>query len=66
MIIKDKRPVLIEAISYRMGDHSTSDFSAAYRTDEEMKKWKSLIENFSNPIARLEKYLLKEGLITAD
>lgn len=27
MIIKDKRPVLIEAITYRVGDHSTSDFS---------------------------------------
>ena len=66
MIIRDKRPVLIEAMSYRIGDHSTSDFSAAYRTEEEMKKWKSLIDNFSNPIHRLEKYLLNEGLITAD
>jgi 2-oxoisovalerate dehydrogenase E1 component alpha subunit len=27
LIIKEKRPVLIEAISYRVGDHSTSDFS---------------------------------------
>jgi len=27
LIIKEKRPVLIEAISYRIGDHSTSDFS---------------------------------------
>ena len=27
LIIKDKKPVLIEAISYRVGDHSTSDFS---------------------------------------
>jgi 2-oxoisovalerate dehydrogenase E1 component alpha subunit len=27
IIIKEKRPVLIEAISYRVGDHSTSDFS---------------------------------------
>ena len=66
MIIRDKRPVLIEAMSYRIGDHSTSDFSAAYRTEEEMKKWKSLLDNFSNPIHRLEKYLLNEGLITAD
>jgi 2-oxoisovalerate dehydrogenase E1 component alpha subunit len=27
IIIKEKRPVLIEAITYRVGDHSTSDFS---------------------------------------
>ena len=27
LIVKEKRPVLIEAISYRVGDHSTSDFS---------------------------------------
>lgn len=27
LIMKEKRPVLIEAISYRIGDHSTSDFA---------------------------------------
>jgi len=27
IIIAEKRPALIEAISYRVGDHSTSDFS---------------------------------------
>jgi 2-oxoisovalerate dehydrogenase E1 component alpha subunit len=27
LIIKEKRPALIEAITYRVGDHSTSDFS---------------------------------------
>ena len=27
IIIKEKRPALIEAISYRIGDHSTSDYS---------------------------------------
>ena len=39
MIIKDKRPVLIEAMSYRIGDHSTSDNSSAYRNEKEMEKW---------------------------
>jgi len=29
-IIKEKWPVLIEAISYWVGDHSTSDFSQLY------------------------------------
>jgi 2-oxoisovalerate dehydrogenase E1 component alpha subunit len=66
MIIRDKRPALIELISYRVGDHSTSDFSAAYRNDEEMKKWTEHLSKFSNPIGRLEKYMLREGLITGD
>ena len=39
LILKEKRPVLIEAISYRIGDHSTSDFSQRYRDEKEMKKW---------------------------
>ena len=62
LIIEEKRPVLIEAISYRVGDHSTSDFSERYRDEEEMKKWKELIEQFSSPIERLEKYMKKNGL----
>ena len=44
MIIRDKKPALIEAISYRVGDHSTSDFSQRYRDDEEMKKWQNLLK----------------------
>ena len=39
IIVGEKKPVLIEAISYRVGDHSTSDFSERYRDEEEMKKW---------------------------
>lgn len=39
LILKDKMPVLIEAISYRQGDHSTSDFSQRYRDEKEMLKW---------------------------
>lgn len=63
LIIKEKRPVLIEAISYRVGDHSTSDFSERYRDEKEMEKWKQLIHDFRDPISRLEKYLLNKNLI---
>jgi 2-oxoisovalerate dehydrogenase E1 component alpha subunit len=63
IIIKEKRPVLIEAISYRVGDHSTSDFSQRYRDDKEMQKWKELLSKFKSPISRLENYLLKKGLV---
>jgi 2-oxoisovalerate dehydrogenase E1 component alpha subunit len=63
IIIAEKRPALIEAISYRVGDHSTSDFSQRYRDEKEMKKWQELLSKFSSPIQRLEKYMLKQGLI---
>ena len=66
LIIRDKRPCLIEAISYRVGDHSTSDFSQRYRDEEEMKKWEELLSKFSSPIERLEKYLTKRGLLTEE
>ena len=59
-------PVTIEAISYRVGDHSTSDFSQRYRDEEEMKKWEDLLGKISSPIQRFEKYLLKRGLITEE
>ncbi len=63
LIIKEKRPVLIEAISYRVGDHSTSDFSQRYRDEKEMQKWKELLTKFKSPIDRLEKYMMKRGLV---
>ena len=66
IIIREKRPALIEAISYRVGDHSTSDFSAAYRNEKEMKKWDELLSKFGNPITRLENYLLNNKIITPD
>ena len=39
IIQKEQKPVLIECLSYRVGDHSTSDFSATYRDEKEMRKW---------------------------
>ena len=66
LILKEKRPVLIEAISYRVGDHSTSDFSQRYRDEEEMKKWEELLSKFSSPIQRMERYLTKRGLLTEE
>jgi 2-oxoisovalerate dehydrogenase E1 component alpha subunit len=62
LIIREKRPVLVEAISYRVGDHSTSDFSQRYRDEKEMVKWKELISKIKSPIDRFEKYLTRRGL----
>jgi pyruvate dehydrogenase E1 component alpha subunit len=45
-------PTLIEAFTYRMSDHTTSDAAKRYRTDNEVDKWKEL-----DPILRLRKYM---------
>ena len=36
--VKEKRPVLIEAMTYRVGHHSTSDDSTVYRHEKEIKE----------------------------
>eukprot|EP01100_Stratorugosa_tubuloviscum_P003241 TRINITY_DN1771_c1_g2_i2.p1 TRINITY_DN1771_c1_g2~~TRINITY_DN1771_c1_g2_i2.p1 ORF type:complete len:423 (+),score=177.20 TRINITY_DN1771_c1_g2_i2:135-1403(+) len=51
--IEEQRPVLIEAMSYRIGHHSTSDDSTRYRSVSEIEGNKK--EN--NSINRLLKYL---------
>jgi 2-oxoisovalerate dehydrogenase E1 component alpha subunit len=33
------RPILIEAITYRVGHHSTSDDSTRYRAAQEIEQW---------------------------
>lgn len=52
------KPVLIEAMSYRISHHSTSDDSFAYRARVEVEDWKRR----DNPITRLRKYLEKKGV----
>jgi 2-oxoisovalerate dehydrogenase E1 component alpha subunit len=47
------RPVLIEMMAYRVGHHSTSDDSFAYRQRVEVEDWKRR----DNPITRLRKWL---------
>lgn len=54
-IIQNKQPVFIEFISYRIGDHSTSDLSTIYRTEQEVESWKTK----NCPIKRLGLYLKK-------
>lgn len=56
------KPVLIEAMSYRVSHHSTSDDSFAYRARVEVEDWKRR----DNPIIRLRKYLERRGLWNDD
>ncbi len=54
-------PTLIEAVSFRMAAHSTSDDPSRYVPEEEYAEWKA-----KDPILRFEKYLLKQGVIDED
>ncbi|KAL9041759.1 MAG: hypothetical protein Q9214_003997 [Letrouitia sp. 1 TL-2023] len=52
------KPILIEAMSYRVSHHSTSDDSFAYRAKVEVEDWKRR----DNPITRLRKWMEKKGI----
>lgn len=41
LCVQENKPVMIEALTYRVGHHSTSDDSTAYRSSEEINSWKS-------------------------
>lgn len=56
-ILKTSKPCIIEAMAYRVGHHSTSDDSSAYRAPEEIDVW----QNKYNPISKLRCYIEKQG-----
>lgn len=51
------KPVMLEAMTYREGHHSTSDDSTRYRTAEEIKGWRER----ANPVRRFRRYLERRG-----
>ncbi|MBI1936085.1 pyruvate dehydrogenase (acetyl-transferring) E1 component subunit alpha [Candidatus Woesearchaeota archaeon] len=53
-----KGPTLIEAFTYRLCDHSTSDDASRYRPKEEYEAWMK-----KDCIDRLEKYMKKKNLL---
>lgn len=57
-IVREGKPVLIEYMSYRIGDHSTSDFSALYREGGEIESWREK----NDPIRRLNSYFKNKGM----
>jgi pyruvate dehydrogenase E1 component alpha subunit len=50
-------PTLIEAFTYRMGNHTTSDDASRYRTESELGEWSR-----RDPIERFRLYLRGKGL----
>ncbi|KAG6546005.1 hypothetical protein Mapa_012668 [Marchantia paleacea] len=55
--IEESRPVLIEALSYRIGHHSTSDDSSKYRKKAEIDHWKLV----RDPVNRFKKWIEAQG-----
>ena len=52
-------PTFIEALTYRMGPHTTSDDPTRYRSAEEVERWAA-----RDPIRRYETYLRSVGVLT--
>eukprot|EP00250_Pteridium_aquilinum_P014101 c21779_g1_i1 orf=107-1513(-) len=57
MAIEESRPILIEALTYRVGHHSTSDDSSKYRSIEEIEHWRTR----RDPVSRLRMWLQSSG-----
>ncbi|CAM5276170.1 pyruvate dehydrogenase (acetyl-transferring) E1 component subunit alpha [Leifsonia shinshuensis] len=54
-------PTFIEAVTYRMGPHTTADDPSRYRDPAELDEWRA-----KDPIARVEAHLAAEGLLTPE
>jgi pyruvate dehydrogenase E1 component alpha subunit len=54
-------PTLIEAVTYRLGSHTTADDPTIYRDNEEVEEWKK-----KDPILRFEKYMIEKGLLSKE
>jgi 2-oxoisovalerate dehydrogenase E1 component alpha subunit len=50
-------PTFVEAYTYRMGAHTTSDDPTRYRVSEDLEHWK-----LKDPIERVKAYLSRNGL----
>ncbi|XP_028766062.1 2-oxoisovalerate dehydrogenase subunit alpha 2, mitochondrial isoform X2 [Neltuma alba] len=57
MAVSEQRPVLIEALTYRVGHHSTSDDSTKYRPVNEIELWRLA----RDPVARFRKWIESNG-----
>src|ERR671920_429413 len=53
-------PTFIEAFTYRMGAHTSSDDPTRYRLASELEEWK-----LRDPIARVKAYLSRSGIADA-
>ena len=54
-------PTLIEAFTYRMGAHTTSDDPTRYRLSSELEAWK-----LKDPLERMKSFLYRQQLVDSD
>ncbi len=54
--LRGEGPTLIEALTYRLGPHTTSDDPSIYRSDDEVAYWEE-----RDPITRFRIYLIELG-----
>ncbi|KAJ1949372.1 hypothetical protein EC988_004798, partial [Linderina pennispora] len=57
LAVEQNKPVLIEAMTYRISHHSTSDDSSAYRSKKEVEDWSKR----DNPLTRMRAWLMNKG-----
>ncbi|GMI86684.1 hypothetical protein like AT5G09300 [Hibiscus trionum] len=57
MAINEHRPILIEAVTYRIGHHSTSDDSTKYRPADEIEWWRMA----RDPVTRFRNWIETNG-----
>ncbi|KAL6525019.1 hypothetical protein OROMI_030612 [Orobanche minor] len=57
MTIREQKPILVEALTYRVGHHSTSDDSTKYRSSIEIEHWRMA----KNPVNRFRKWVETNG-----
>lgn len=56
--LRGEGPTFVEALTYRIGAHSTSDDPSRYRSDAEVEAWKR-----KDPVDRLAKHLRHASLV---
>ena len=55
---KGDGPTFIEAVTYRLGPHTSSDDPSKYRSEKDVESWRQ-----KEPISRFSKFLIAEGVI---
>jgi 2-oxoisovalerate dehydrogenase E1 component alpha subunit len=59
--VERNQPVLIEAMTYRLAAHSSSDDPSGYRSKNEEEAWRA-----KDPLLRMQKWLLAKGWWSED
>jgi 2-oxoisovalerate dehydrogenase E1 component alpha subunit len=55
--LKNNKPIVVEAMAYRISHHSTSDDSTAYRSADEVEIWNTV----EHPISKLKLFMKNNG-----